>query len=96
MRGKIVKALAGFYYVDTDGEGVYACKAKGLFRHENITPLVGDNVVFEVTDENDMEGNVTEILERRNSLIRPASANIDQALVVFAARHPDPHDNMLQ
>ncbi|MCR5329817.1 MAG: ribosome small subunit-dependent GTPase A [Lachnospiraceae bacterium] len=95
MRGKIVKALAGFYYVDTDGEGVYACKAKGLFRHENITPLVGDNVVFEVTDENDMEGNVTEILERRNSLIRPASANIDQALVVFAARHPDPNFNLL-
>ena len=95
MQGKIIKALAGFYYVDTDGSGVYACKAKGIFRHSNITPLVGDNVEFEITDENDHEGNVTAVNERRNSLIRPASANIDQALVVFAAKHPDPNFNLL-
>ena len=95
MRGKIIKALAGFYYVDTDGSGVYACKAKGIFRHTNITPLVGDDVEIEITDANDLEGNVTTVYERRNSLIRPASANIDQALVVFAARHPDPNFNLL-
>ncbi|MBP5330847.1 MAG: ribosome small subunit-dependent GTPase A [Lachnospiraceae bacterium] len=95
MQGKIVKAVAGFYYVDTDGAGVYACKAKGIFRHEKVTPLVGDNVEFEVTDESALEGNVTQILERINSLIRPAAANIDQALVVFAARHPDPNFNLL-
>ena len=95
MQGKIIKAVAGFYYVDTDHEGLYACKAKGVFRHESVTPLVGDNVVFSVTDPVDMEGNVTEILNRRNLLVRPASANVDQALVVFAAKHPDPNFNLL-
>ena len=95
MQGKIIKAVAGFYYVDTDGSGVFACRAKGIFRHDKVTPLVGDNVEFEVTDSEAFEGNVSNILERKNSLIRPATANIDQALVVFAARQPDPNLNLL-
>ena len=95
MQGKIIKALSGFYYVDTDGQGIYACKARGVFRHTDTTPLVGDNVEFEITHEDDLEGNITTILCRRNSIVRPASANIDQALVVFAARKPDPNFNLL-
>lgn len=93
--GKIIKGIAGFYYVH-DGIGrVYECKAKGLFRKQGVKPLVGDNVTLEVLDENEGLGNIIEILPRKNSLIRPASANVDQALVLFAAREPDPNLNLL-
>ena len=95
MQGKIVKGIAGFYYVHVVGSGVYECKAKGVFRKEKIKPLVGNNVEIQVLDEKDMEGNITEILPRKNDLIRPAVANIDQALVVFAVTQPDPHFNLL-
>ena len=95
MRGKIIKGIAGFYYVD-DGMGVLVqCRAKGVFRNRNLKPLVGDNVEFDLLDEKDMEGNVTEILPRKNALVRPAAANVDQALVVFALTHPDPNLNLL-
>lgn len=95
MTGKIIKGIAGFYYVH-DGHGkVYACKAKGIFRNKKIKPLVGDDVVFTVLDETDMEGNVDQILERRNALIRPAVANVDQALVIFAITQPAPNLNLL-
>lgn len=95
MQGKIVKGIAGFYYVHVVGSGVYECKAKGVFRKEKIKPLVGDNVIIEVLDEEAKEGNIVEILERQNELIRPAVANIDQVLLVFAAARPDPHFNLL-
>ena len=95
MQGKIVKGIAGFYYVHVVGSGVYECKAKGVFRKENIKPLVGDDVEIEVLDEKDMEGNIMKILPRKNDLIRPAVANIDQALVVFAVTQPEPHFNLL-
>ncbi len=95
MQGKIIKGISGFYYVDCGDEGLYTCKAKGAFRNEGVMPLVGDNVVIDVTDPSKKEGNITLIEERKNSLIRPASANIDQALVVFAAAKPDPNFNLL-
>ena len=95
MRGKIVKGIAGFYYVHVVESGVYECKAKGVFRKEKQKPLVGDNVNIEVLSENDKEGNITEILPRDNELIRPAVANVDQALVVFAVTKPNPHFNLL-
>ena len=95
MNGKIIKALAGFYYVASDKNRIYECRAKGAFRNENITPLVGDDVKFEVISENDRTGNVTEILPRRNSLFRPAVANVDQAMVVFAVRSPFPNLSIL-
>ena len=66
-----------------------------MFRNRKIKPLVGDNVEFDLTDEKDLEGNVTEILPRKNALIRPAAANVDQALVVFAVSHPEPNLNLL-
>lgn len=95
MQGKIVKGIAGFYYVDVIGSGVYECKAKGIFRKDKKKPLVGDNVEMEILDEGEKEGNITQILSRKNELIRPATANIDQALVVFAAAKPTPHFNLL-
>ena len=95
MQGKIVKGIAGFYYVHVVGSGVYECKAKGVFRKEKIKPLVGDNVEIEVLSEKEKTGNINSILPRQNELIRPAVANIDQALVVFAVAKPDPHFNLL-
>ena len=95
MQGKIVKGIAGFYYVHVVESGVYECKAKGVFRKENIKPLVGDNVIIEALDEEQKTGNITEVLKRKNELVRPAVANIDQALVVFAIVRPNPHFNLL-
>ncbi len=95
MQGKIVKGIAGFYYVHVVESGVYECKAKGTFRKDKIRPLVGDNVEIDILDEKDREGSITKILPRKNGLIRPAVANIDQALVVFAVTQPEPHFNLL-
>ena len=94
MKGKIIKGIAGFYYVHTE-KGIFECKAKGVFRKEKVKPLVGDNVEIELLDEGQLLGNIKAILPRKNALIRPASANIDQALVIFAIVKPDPNYNLL-
>ena len=62
MQGKIVKGISGFYYVHVAGSGIYECKAKGIFRNQKIKPLVGDNVTIAVLDEEQMLGNIEEIL----------------------------------
>ena len=95
MTGKIIKGIAGFYYVHVEDRGVYECRAKGSFRNEKIKPLVGDNVRLEVLDEKDMEGSILEILPRTSELIRPAVANVDQAMIIFAIVKPDPNFNLL-
>ncbi len=95
MQGKIIKGIAGFYYVHVIGAGVYECKAKGIFRKEKIKPLVGDNVEIDIISEEEKTGNISRILERKNELIRPAVANIDQAMVIFAAAKPKPNFNLL-
>lgn len=95
MQGKIVKGIAGFYYVDVAGAGIYECKAKGVFRKDKVKPLVGDDVELEVLDEQEKTGNVTAILPRRNALIRPAVANVDQAMVIFAMKNPRPNFSLL-
>lgn len=95
MTGKIIKGIAGFYYVHVEGRGIYECRAKGIFRNVNIKPLVGDDVDMEILDERDKEGNVIKILPRENTLLRPAVANIDQALVIFAIIRPNPNLNLL-
>jgi len=95
MQGKIIKGIAGFYYVHVVESGLYECKAKGVFRKEKIKPLVGDVVEIDVLDEVEKTGNIVDILPRKNELIRPAVANIDQALVVFAVTKPKPHFNLL-
>lgn len=95
MTGKIIKGIAGFYYVHDGHETVYECRAKGIFRSRGIKPVVGDNVEFVVLDEEKAEGSIEEILPRKNVLVRPASANVDQALVVFAITQPEPNLNLL-
>ncbi len=95
IKGKIIKGIAGFYYVHVVESGLYECKAKGVFRKEKIKPLVGDIVEIDILYEEAKKGNIIDILERKNELIRPAVANIDQALVVFAVTKPKPHFNLL-
>ena len=95
MTGKIIKGIAGFYYVHDRQSRVYACKAKGIFRNRGNKPVVGDDVEFTVLDEENGEGSIEGILPRKNVLIRPASANVDQALVVFAVTQPEPNFNLL-
>ena len=94
MQGKIIRGIAGFYYVHTV-DGVYECKARGVFRKDNRKPLVGDDVVMDVVDPEEKKGNIVELLERKSELIRPAVANVDQALVIFAVMNPEPNFNLL-
>ncbi len=94
VNGKIIKGIGGFYYVKT-AECIYECKARGVFRKDRKKPLVGDDCIVEVIDEEKRIGNVTEILERKNELIRPAVANVDQALVIFAVASPQPPLNLV-
>ena len=84
--GKIVKALSGFYYVLSETK-VIQCRSRGVFRKNKVNPLVGDEVIFQA--ENDLEGYILEVKERKNSLVRPPVANVDQAILVFSATEPD-------
>ena len=95
MQGKIIKGIGGFYYVHVEHQGIYECKAKGVFRNRKVKPLVGDNVEIDVLSETDKKGNIREILPRKNELLRPAVANIEQALVFFAAAQPEPNLGLL-
>lgn len=83
MNGIIIKGIGGFYYVKTADNKIYECKARGIFRKDGIKPIVGDRVEF-------MGGSISKIEERKNSLIRPAVANIDVLVIVIAALSPDP------
>ncbi len=94
-QGKIIKGIAGFYYVHVPEYGVFECKAKGAFRNQNIRPLVGDDVCIDIISLEDRTGNVMDILPRANSLIRPAVANVDQAVVIFSLVSPKPNLNLL-
>ncbi|WP_227935768.1 ribosome small subunit-dependent GTPase A [Alkalihalobacillus deserti] len=84
--GMIIKALSGFYYVQAE-DGVFQCRGRGNFRLRQIKPLVGDEVEFQV--ENKTDGYILDVFERKNELIRPPIANVDQALLVFSALEPD-------
>lgn len=95
VEGKIIKGIAGFYYVDATDGNLYECKAKGVFRKEKIKPIIGDDVVIDIIDENDFSGNIVDVKPRRNKLIRPEVANIDTALLVCALKNPDPNFLML-
>ncbi len=99
LEGTIIKGIAGFYYVEAK-QTIYECKARGIFRNKNIIPVIGDNVLISLKQEgntNDRypEGTIEEILERKNSLIRPAVANVDQAMVVFSVSYPELHIDLL-
>ncbi|TDM03988.1 ribosome small subunit-dependent GTPase A [Macrococcus carouselicus] len=84
--GLIYKALSGFYYVESEGMS-FQCRARGVFRKRGLTPLVGDRVRFQI--ENETDGYITELLPRKNELVRPPVANIDQVLVVMSAKEPE-------
>ncbi|GIN11277.1 putative ribosome biogenesis GTPase RsgA [Shouchella clausii] len=90
--GLIVKALSGFYYVQSEG-ALIQCRGRGVFRKRKQTPLVGDYVEFEA--ENETDGYVMAIKERKNQLNRPPIANVDQAILVFSAKEPDFHTLLL-
>ena len=85
-KGKIIKALSGFYYVKSDDK-IVQCRGRGVFRLKNISPLVGD--IVEYSAENDREGYILDIEERENELIRPPIANVNQAILIFSAKDPD-------
>ena len=98
LTGKIIKGIAGFYYVNCEDDGTlhtYECKAKGGFRKDKIKPLVGDNVRIQVVSKEEKIGNIEEVLPRKNHLIRPEVANVDQAVVLFAMADPMPNLNLL-
>ena len=95
MTGKITKGIGGFYYVYIPDHGMYECKAKGIFRHDKMKPLVGDSVEIEVINEEQRTGNMVRIKERKNTLVRPAVANVDCALLIFAMVRPEPNLNLL-
>ncbi len=92
MQGRIIKSLAGFYYVESDGV-VYQTRARGNFRKKGQTPYVGDFVDFSAEDHS--EGYILAIHDRKNSLIRPPIVNIDQAVVIMSAKEPDFNANLL-
>ena len=95
MQGKIVKGISGFYYVHVVESGIYECKAKGIFSQQKMKPLVGEDVEIDIISDAKKTGNVAAILPRKNALIRPAVANVDQALLIFAAASPNPNFNLL-
>ncbi|MDO5572941.1 MAG: ribosome small subunit-dependent GTPase A [bacterium] len=95
MTGKITKGIAGFYYVYVPEHGMYECKAKGIFRHDQMKPLVGDVAEIEVLDETQMTGNIVGLKARKNTLLRPTVANVDCALLIFAMVRPEPNLNLL-
>ena len=94
MEGKIIKGIAGFYYVYGEDGEIYECRAKGIFRKDNQKPLVGDNVEITVLDP-EKRGESGEDTSQKNSLIRPAVANVDQAFVIFAMDDPKPNFMLL-
>lgn len=93
--GKIIKGVGGLYEVYVEDLGPVECRAKGILRYNGIRPLIGDDVRITILDREKRIGNLDEVLLRRNSLIRPAVANVDQAMIVFAMRDPEPHLNLL-
>lgn len=96
MRGKIIRAVGGFYFVWCfEDSHIYQCRARGIFRKDSFRPLVGDDCTFRLTQAKDVEGYVETIEKRRNQLIRPPVANVDQALVVFALASPEPNLSLL-
>ncbi|SHE34395.1 ribosome biogenesis GTPase [Tissierella praeacuta DSM 18095] len=87
INGIIVKGIGGFYYVRTKSD-IVECRARGVFREEKLTPLVGDKVRIRISDE-DNTGYIEEIYPRTSKLLRPPVANITQAIIVMSIKRPD-------
>ena len=95
LYGRIIRAISGFYYVYTEDGQLISTHARGINRHKNLKPLVGDEVGIVITHEKDAEGSIEEILPRKSELIRPAVANIDQALIVMSIEDPKANPGLL-
>ncbi len=93
-RGRIIKGVGGLYYIASDGV-VYECSARGRFRKARITPTTGDNVGFTILDKEKRKGSLDTIEKRKNILLRPRVANIDCAVIIFAAASPDINTDLL-
>ena len=94
IEGIITKGIGGFYYIDTN-QGIYECRARGIFRKNKITPLVGDNVKISIVDEENKKGILEEIKERETELVRPPISNVNKAIIVFAIKNPNPNLSLL-
>jgi ribosome biogenesis GTPase len=94
IKGKIIKGIGGFYYVDTD-DGIFECKARGIFRKKKKTPLVGDNVEIQIVDKAEYKAVIEKIEKRDTELFRPSIANINKAIIVFAIKNPNPNYSLL-
>ena len=96
VKGRIMQSVGGLYTVrfkDSDGYRELPCRARGIFRHSNISPLVGDIVAVDMS-EGEANAIIDEICERRNALIRPPLANLDCIFVTMAAKSPAPMPDM--
>ena len=95
MKGKIIKGVGGFYYIHVADGRLFECKAKGGFRNQGMKPAVGEDVSMEILDEAALLGHVVSINARKNKLLRPTVANVDQAMIIFALADPKPNLNLL-
>lgn len=95
MKGKIIKGVGGFYYIHVEDGRIFECKAKGGFRNQGMKPAVGDDVTVKILDEESLLGHVVSIHDRKNKLLRPTVANVDQAMIIFALSEPKPNLNLL-
>ena len=94
LEGIITKAISSFYSVDTE-EGVFICKARGLFKNKKQSLLVGDKVNIVITDNVSKDGIIEKIIPRTNILIRPSIANVSHALLFFSIKNPDPNLSLI-
>lgn len=94
LTGRVMKGIGGFYYVDCRNV-LYECKARGIFKKEQIKILVGDLVDVEVLNENEKVGNIVHLHFRKNEIIRPAMANVDRIIMVFTVSRPKPDFRVL-
>lgn len=90
-----MKGIGGFYYVYVEGRGLFECRARGIFRNKKMKPNVGDVVEIDLLSEEEKTGNLTAIHTRKNQLLRPMAANVDQALVLFSVHEPEPNFHLL-
>ncbi len=88
LKGRILKIVSEYAYISFEGN-LYECKAKGKLRHINQTPATGDNVIFEIIDQENHKGQITSIEERKNQLYRPRITNVDQVVIVTSVKEPD-------
>lgn len=91
MNGTIIKGIGGFYYVKTENE-VIECKARGKFRFNGLTPMVGDKVEIDLVNN---KGSIEKIFERTTQLVRPAVSNVTQAFIIFAMKDPEINEDLL-